>query len=187
MPHMPHVSGVCCQIYPFRKIVRTPISGEHVAELVLREVGTLIEADPVISQQLSLWQQAGRTVQRGHLRMVPTDSAILYIQPLFLSAQDRGIPQLQRVIVTDGTAVSMAGTLSGAIADLLGETVAADLPEASPDQAPGGPVADWRARAIELMRQADERLRAGDFAGFGAAWNQLRALLEQQARDDVPR
>jgi hypothetical protein len=30
------------------------------------------------------------------------------------------------------------------------------------------------------MREAEERLRAGDFAGFGTAWSQLKALLQQQ-------
>jgi hypothetical protein len=30
------------------------------------------------------------------------------------------------------------------------------------------------------MREADERLRAGDFAGFCAAWSRLRTLLENQ-------
>ena len=41
-------------------------------------------------------------------------------------------------------------------------------------------IEEWRAQAIELMREADERLRNGDLAGFGAAWNRLRALLLQQ-------
>jgi uncharacterized protein len=53
-------------------------------------------AGPVIAQQLSLWRQQGTTVEIGRLRIMPTDSSILYIEPLFLSAQERGIPQLQR-------------------------------------------------------------------------------------------
>src|SRR5690606_14256147 len=147
-----------------------------------------IEADPVISQQLSLWQQAGRTVQRGSLRMVPTDSSLLYIQPLFLSAQDRGIPQLQRVIVTDGTAVAMAEDLSPAIAAVLGETGAGALPMTEPQAdvpqaVPPAGMEDWRNRALELMGEADARLRDGDFAGFGAAWRRLRTLLENQPQN----
>ena len=168
----------------------------HYGELVLLEmprddqikgpsqITSIIEADPLISQQLSLWQQAGRTVHRGHLRMVPTDSSILYIQPLFLSAQDRGIPQLQRVIVTDGTAVAMAEDLPLAMAALLGETFSAAAPDRDSldaAQQPATPaLAEWRMRALELMREADARLREGDFAGFGAAWSRLRALLENQ-------
>lgn len=173
----------------------------HYGELVLLEmprddqirgpsqITSIIEADPFISQQLSLWEQAGRVVQRGYLRMVPTDSSILYIQPLFLSAQDRGIPQLQRVIVTDGTAVAMATDLSAAIAELLGETTLLEdvAPPDAPITPPSPDLSEWRLRALELMREADARLRAGDFAGFGATWNRLRALLEQQSSGEVPR
>lgn len=148
------------------------------------QVTSIIEQDPVISQQLSLWRQAQRNVERGNLRMVPTDSSILYIVPLFLSAQDRGIPQLQQVIATDGTAVSMAADLQGAIAGVISGSPARASQTAGETEAPAAvtpaPSDDWRVRAMELMRQADERLRAGDFAGFGAAWNQLRILLEQQ-------
>ncbi|HSK19558.1 MAG TPA: UPF0182 family protein [Longimicrobiales bacterium] len=172
----------------------------HYGELVLLEmprddqikgpsqINAIIEADPIISQQLSLWQQAGRTVHRGRLRMVPTDSSLLYIQPLFLSAMDRGIPQLQRVIVTDGTAVAMAEALPEAIAALLGETGTEDVSvrdttEADLPVAAGPAQAAWRARALELMREADARLREGDFAGFGAAWSRLRTLLENQPQN----
>jgi hypothetical protein len=78
----------------------------------------------------------------------------------------------------------MAEDLSAAIGELLGESVGAaaarrtgsDNASAADTHAPA-----WRARALELIREADERLRAGDFAGFGAAWSRLRALLETQA------
>jgi uncharacterized protein len=158
----------------------------HYGELVLLEmprddqirgpsqVQSIIEQDPVISQQLSLWRQGGRNVDLGRLRIMPTDNSILYIQPLFLSAQERGIPQLQRVIVSDGTAVAMAEDFRGAVAALGGErhgaAGAATAGRGSRRRADAGPAEAWRARALELMREADARLREGDFAGFGAAW-----------------
>src|SRR5690606_29328443 len=163
----------------------------HYGELVLLEmprdeqirgpsqIASIIDADPVISQQLALWTSRGRTVQRGQLRMVPTDSSILYIQPLFLSATEQGIPQLQQVIVTDGTAVAMAEHLPRAIDALLGGAVVMTAPvfDEAPQDAAG---TEWRVRALELMQEAEARLRAGDFAGFGAAWSRLRALLDRK-------
>jgi uncharacterized protein len=147
------------------------------------QVQSVIEQDPVISQQLSLWRQQGSNVELGRLRYLPTANSILYVEPLFLSARDRGIPQLQRVIVSDGMGVAMAPDLRSAIAALVGE--AQPEAEALPDEvgdpvaAPGIPGDEWRRRATELLREAESRLRAGDFAGFGAAWNRLRALLDQ--------
>jgi uncharacterized protein len=153
------------------------------------QLQSIIEQDPLISQQLTLWRQGGRTVEMGRLRIIPTAGSILYVRPLFLSAQERGIPQLQRVIVSDGTAVAMADDFRGAISalgvELVGRTDTARPPVAGdPDTAPTAPgtgaVDAWRQQAQQLMREADDRLRAGDWAGFGAAWDRLRALLEQR-------
>jgi uncharacterized protein len=156
------------------------------------QLQALIEQDPFISQQLALWRQAGRTVEMGRLRIIPTGGSILYVQPLFLSAQDRGIPQLQRVIVSDGSSVAMAEDFRGAITALGGELL--DRPQPRPADAPDGAAAPpataadeaWRQQALELMREADNRIRTGDFAGFGAAWNRLRTHLEQRPQNRNP-
>jgi uncharacterized protein len=158
------------------------------------QLQSIIEQDPVISQQLTLWRQGGRTVELGRLRIIPTAGSILYVQPLFLSAQERGIPQLQRVIVSDGTAVTMAEDFRTAISALSGELLDAATRRAetgprrgAPDTAAGtAGLEAWQAQALELMREADARLRAGDFAGFGAAWNRLRTLLEQRPEAGLP-
>jgi uncharacterized protein len=175
----------------------------HYGQLVLLEMPrdeqirgptqlqSMIEQDPVIAQQLTLLRQGGRTVEMGRLRIVPTASSILYVRPLFLAAQDRGIPQLQRVIVSDGTAVAMAEDFRAAIMALGVELIdgaarpappPADGPAAVPQPRPTDTAADaaWRQQALQLMREADNRLRAGDWAGFGAAWDRLRVLLEQR-------
>jgi uncharacterized protein len=158
------------------------------------QLQSMIEQDPVISQQLTLWRQGGRTVEMGRLRIIPTASSILYVRPLFLSAQDRGIPQLQRVIVSDGTAVAMAEEFRGAIAALGVDLVDA----AQRRRASAEPAADtasrpaegageaWRMQALQLMREADNRLRAGDWAGFGAAWDRLRAFLDERPQGEPP-
>ncbi len=149
------------------------------------QVEILIEQDPTISQQLSWWRQSGSDVDLGRLRIVPLDSTFLYVEPLFLSGQGNSIPELQRVIASDGRAVSMDLTLAGAIAALRG---AADRP---PDRARDREVervatdADAAGglprRALDLFDQAERRLREGDWAGFGEAWRTLRRLLEQAA------
>ena len=168
----------------------------HYGELILLEmprddqirgpaqVQSIIEQDPVIAEQLTLWRARGSTVQLGRLRILPTENSILYVEPLFLSASEHGIPQLQRVIVTDGTAVAMADDIQSAIAQLVGGARpvmdAAPDPGAEPTAAPT-PSDDWHRRAMDLMQEADRRLRAGDFAGFGEAWSRLRAHLQERA------
>lgn len=142
------------------------------------QIEALIEQDPAISTRLSLWREGGRTVQLGRLRVVPLDSALLYVQPLFLSSTQSGIPQLQQVLASDGRAVSMAPTLEEAVRALQrGETgVVDDGGEAAVTGAAVG-ATTLQARALQLLDEAERRLRAGDWAGFGRAWEELRQLL----------
>ena len=180
---MPHYGELTLLEMPRDEQVRGP-----------SQLQAIIEQDPVISQQLALWRQAGRTVDMGRLRIIPTGSSILYVQPLFLSAQDRGIPQLQRVIVSDGSSVAMAEEFRDAIAALGVELVdqarsqqPADRAEPADAPAVGPPFDDaWQRQAVELMREADNRLRAGDLEGFGRVWNRLRNHLEQRPAGPVP-
>jgi hypothetical protein len=143
-----------------------------------RQVRTLIEQDPAISGQLSLWRQSGSEVESGRLRIVPLDESLLYIQPIFLSASGSSIPQLQRLAVSDGTSVVMAATLDEAIAALVGAEVARPATAAgTPSATPGA----WAPRALDLMQAADRALRAGDFAEFGRLWTELQSVIRDAA------
>jgi uncharacterized protein len=138
-------------------------------------IASLVAQDPVIASQLALWRQTGE-VNFGQLRVVPLEPGILYVQPLFLSAHGSPIPQLHRVIVSDGTRVRMANTLPLAVAALDGE--GAPLARDVPTRLPDGP---WAQEALELLDEAERRLRAGDWAGFGARWTELQRILRRAA------
>ena len=148
------------------------------------QVQSIIEQDPDISRDLTLLRQKGSNVELGRLRILPSDSSLLYVEPLYLSAEANAIPQLQYVIVSDGTRVAMKPDLRAAVAALGGDMATAPTP--TPTNAPAGD-ATWTQRALELMREAEERLRAGDFAGFGNAWGRLKAMLEQQGSGTTTR
>ena len=66
------------------------------------QVEATIDQDTTISRQLTLWDQRGSRVIRGHLLVIPIDDAFIYVEPVYLRAEDNEIPQLQRVIVSDG-------------------------------------------------------------------------------------
>lgn len=161
-----------------------------------QQIEAMIDQDPEISQQLSLWRQGGSNVVRGHLIVVPFDSTMLYVEPVFLVAENQAIPQLERVILAHSRRVVMRPTLAGAVAALLqAEDEISRQPRApgsaqQPDATTSGtapPTAGDTAavaRARRLMRQAEEQLRAGDWAGFGRTWELLREALEAA---DAPR
>lgn len=171
----------------------------HYGELVLLEmppgelvqgpsqVQSAVEQDPLVAEQLSLWRRAGSDVDLGQLRVVPTGAGFLYMQPLFLSAQGNPIPELRRVIVSDGRSVRMEATLAEAVAGLAGEAAngGARAPGAARPDASASP-ADARAvtpdQVLDLLNRAERRLREGDFAGFGADLREVRRLLEEMER-----
>jgi uncharacterized protein len=150
-----------------------------------QQIEAMIDQDPEISQQLSLWRQGGSDVVRGHLIVVPIDSTMLYIEPIFLVAQNQAIPQLERVIVATSRRVVMRPTLAAAVSALLGQEVLAPGTGAvtaapRPTQEPGVPAPRDNAtlqRARVLLREAEEQLRAGDLTAFGRPWERLREAL----------
>ena len=147
------------------------------------QIEARIQQNTDISQQISLWNQMGSRVIRGHLLVVPIENSILYVSPLYLRAATGQLPELKRVIAAYGGRVVMEETLGAALAALFKDTAP---PPARPAEAgaatPAGP-ADARAReALIHYDRAIERLKAGDWSGFGTELDALRPLLETLGR-----
>ena len=51
------------------------------------QVEARVNQDPLISQQLTLWSQRGSSVIFGNLLVIPMNDSIVYIQPLYLQAE----------------------------------------------------------------------------------------------------
>jgi uncharacterized membrane protein (UPF0182 family) len=148
------------------------------------QVEALIEQDPTLSPQLTLWRTAGSDVKLGNIRIIPVDSTLVYVLPLFLSASGNPVPELQRIIVSDGDRVAMAETLSAALSILRGspEAVPTTTTTAAPSITPATLSGEWSQRALRLLDEAEQALRNGDWAGYGAKQRQLRELLQQATR-----
>ncbi|MDX2213505.1 MAG: UPF0182 family protein, partial [Oculatellaceae cyanobacterium bins.114] len=70
-----------------------------------------INQDPVISQQISLWNRRGSRALQGNLLVIPIERSLLYVEPLYLEAEQNRLPILARVIVAYGDRIAMAETL----------------------------------------------------------------------------
>lgn len=142
------------------------------------QVQAMIEQDPVIAPELSLLRQRGSGVDMGHLRVVALDSTIVYVQPLFLSAEANAIPELWRVVVSDGQRITMAPSLHGALAALDLPAGARARPRRGTTPATAPATSSWSRRALDLLESAEARLREGDWAGYGQMLEELRRVLE---------
>ena len=78
-------------------------------------------SNPEISSQLSLWSQRGSDVIIGDLLVIPIGKSLLYVQPLYLKAENGELPELKRVIVSTGGRVEWDETFAGALEKLIGK------------------------------------------------------------------
>jgi uncharacterized protein len=94
-----------------------------------------IEQDDLISEYITLRQRAGTQVIRGNLQVLPIANSILYVEPLFLQADQAQIPELARVALVLGERTAFDRTFAGALGQLLG----IEVPDAIVD-AEEGPI-----------------------------------------------
>ena len=79
------------------------------------QIEALINQDPVISQQISLWNREGSRAIQGNLLIIPIEQSLLYVEPLYIEAEENSLPALARVIVIYENQIVMAETLNQGI------------------------------------------------------------------------
>ncbi len=82
-----------------------------------------IDQDPAISAQLSLWNQQGSSVVRGNLLVIPIGDSLLYVEPLYLQAENGKFPELKRVVLATADRVVMGNNLGDALIKLFGRDI----------------------------------------------------------------
>ena len=125
------------------------------------QIHAIINQDTRISEQFTLWDQVGSEVARGKMIILPIGKVILYIQPVYLKSSTQvKIPELKRLIMSQGQIVIMANSLEDAYAQLqqriksevervdkrFAPLIQPAEPQAQPSPAPpaAGPVEDDR-------------------------------------------
>jgi len=94
----------------------------------ISQMEALINQDPLISQQISLWDTQGSQVVQGNLLVIPIEESLLYVEPIYLEAERNSVPTLARVIVAYNNTIVMAPTLAQAIEELFTPGQSGDEP-----------------------------------------------------------
>ncbi len=158
------------------------------------QIQASINQNPEISEAFTLWGSAGSRVWKGNLMVIPIADSVLYVQPIFLQAEQTQIPELQRVIVADQDRVIMKRTLEEALSALTGRkggrpviarpprsgetaTVPAvtTITPATPEQY------ELAQEAREHFRRAHEAMKRGDWEAYGREISEVGRLLDELA------
>jgi uncharacterized protein len=171
---VPNYGGLIVYLLPKQKLVYGP-----------RQIDARIDQDPVISQQLALWNQQGSRVLRGSLLAIPIEQSLIYVQPLYLSATEQGaLPELRRVIVAYANQIAMEPTLDQSLRRIFGGRA---QPEPTRPREVGAPVPaagdgvlrGLVQRAWEAWQRSQEALRRGDWTAYGQEQKRLEEALRQ--------
>jgi uncharacterized membrane protein (UPF0182 family) len=166
-------------------------------------MSALILQNPVISQQVTLWSQQGSTVIMGNLLVVPLQTSILYVQPVYMSSNTNPLPVLQKVIVATPSQIVWGDTLQAALTSLVsgggqspgaspspGTTSGASpspsvistpgsTPTAGPSFTLSGTAQQLIAEANQHYEAAQQALRNGDLATYQQEMNIVGQILAQ--------
>jgi hypothetical protein len=100
------------------------------------QIEARINQDPVISQQISLWNRQGSRAIQGNLLIIPIEQSLLYVEPLYLEAAQNSLPTLVRVIVAYENRIVMAPTLEEALQAIFRPQVTPDATIIRPVEEP---------------------------------------------------
>jgi uncharacterized membrane protein (UPF0182 family) len=167
------------------------------------QIQARINQNPDISQQYSLWNQMGSKVILGNLLVFPIADSLLYVEPLYIRAENGQLPELKRVLASYGDRTVMGTDIDSTLAALfkgretIVSPVIAKIPPSGMTQPPipGGPPAPGSQPSVivppnsppELQSAAAHYSRAiaalkqGDWTAFGAEMRQLGEDLGQPA------
>lgn len=181
--------------------------GDRYGELILYEfpkqqlvygpqqIEARVDQTPEISEQLTLWSQEGSSVIRGNLLVIPVDDSLLYVEPIYLRAEQGELPSLKRVIVAHNDQIVMRDTLDDALDAVFGDApaIAATPPPNRPTPAPpaaasvptppsslaNADLATLINNAQTAYANAEVALRQGDWAAYGRYQRELKRYLDQ--------
>ncbi|MBX9252580.1 UPF0182 family protein [Desmonostoc muscorum CCALA 125] len=92
------------------------------------QIEARINQDPVISQQISLWNRQGSRAIQGNLLVIPIQQSLLYVEPIYLEATQNSLPTLVRVVVAYENRIVMAQTLEQALQGIFQPQVTPPAP-----------------------------------------------------------
>ncbi len=147
------------------------------------QIESRIDQNSDVAQQMTLWNQKGSRVYRGNLIVIPIKNSMLYVEPIYLQAEQSQIPELRRVIVVYGDTVVMEPTLQAALVKVFGQNGQTIKPDPGADPTPGSVVEDTlediARQAKSYFDKAQNALKSGNWSAYGENIKQVGNSLDR--------
>lgn len=144
------------------------------------QVENMIDQDPNISKELSLWNQQGSSVSRGNLLTIPIDDSMLYVEPLYIQSQNQNaLPEVKRVIVAYKDQIVMEDTLKNALNKLFNLNIQQIPQQNIPSNTASETQKQLIGKAHEAYQNAMEAVKKENWADFGKYMEELKQILSQ--------
>lgn len=146
------------------------------------QIEARIDQNTLISQQFSLWDQRGSSIIRGNLLVIPVEDSILYVEPVYLKAQTRELPELKRVIASHGGNVAMGMNLPEALEAAFGGKLT-EVEQQLVEQAPstsleGEELEDVIQRLTDHFTAARQHLSEGNWSKYGEEMDKAEDVIK---------
>jgi hypothetical protein len=138
------------------------------------QIEARIDQDPLISQKFTLWGQVGSRITRGNLLVIPLDNSIIYVEPVYLRAENAEIPELRGVIVSYGNRLTMQPGIMESIKVLFGEVTEEEVSEEVTEDLPS-----LVQKSLDLYEKAMKEIKSGNWSGFGDMLQKLGDVLQK--------
>jgi len=146
------------------------------------QIESRIDQNSDISQLFTLWGQKGSSVIRGNLLVIPVRDSLIYVEPVYLRAEQSELPELKRVIVGYQDNIEIGLTLEEALIKVFGGIAPAEAEQVTAAGEIIAPVLlsvrELALKAQQIYDDAQKKLRSGDFAGYGDAIENLEDVIK---------
>lgn len=174
--------------------------GENYGQLVLyqfpksrtiygpEQIEAQIDQNTEISKEFSLWSSAGTKYRRGNMFIIPINTSILYVEPVYLEATNSSIPEVKRIIVAYNDKIAYEETLADCLISLFGtkaQNGVSGSETTNPSQSGGeDSAANMSARQLaelvqEYFTKAQNAQKNGDWAKYGEYLDKMEEYLNE--------
>lgn len=154
------------------------------------QIEAQIDQNTEISKEFSLWNSSGTKYRRGNMFIIPINTSILYLEPVYLEAQNSSIPEVKRIIMAYDDEIAYEETLAECLVSLFGDgaeegvgTPGTAEPSGEGEQTSGElSTSELIAAAAAAYDDAIEAQKKGDWAGYGKYMDELEKYLNKLAK-----